>query len=56
MKRNSETFKRTQWRIAWLKKRLVKLKSSNQSRITIEEYHEVEKELRELRRFEETAA
>lgn len=56
MKWDNETFKRTQWRIAWLKKRLQRLRTNAQSRITIEESREVEKELRELRSYEEIAA
>lgn len=50
------TFKRTQWRIAWLKKRMKKLQHLSQWRVIVEESREVEKELRELRRLEETAA
>lgn len=53
---DEETFKRTQWRIAWLKKRAQCLKSLPQNRIVLEECREVEKDLRELRRDEETAA
>jgi endonuclease/exonuclease/phosphatase family protein len=56
MKWDSETFKHTQWRITWLKRRLKRLKTVHQSRIIIDESREVEKELRELRRLEETAA
>lgn len=54
IKWDKETFKRTQWRIAWLKRRLKKLRMRPQ--IVLEEGREVEKELRELRRSEETTA
>lgn len=55
MKWDSETFKRTQWRIAWLKKRMKRLQTLPKSRITIDESRELEKELRDLHRLEETA-
>lgn len=56
MRWDSEIFKRTQWRIAWLKKRMQRLRSLPQNRIVVDECREVEKEIRELRRDEETAA
>lgn len=56
MKWDEDTFKRTQWRIAWLKRCMGKLRQMGQTRVIIEESREVERELRELRRIEETAA